>query len=153
MKKIHEGSTVGIDYEGRTNGKLFDTSKEDIAKAEGIYQQEREYIPLHVTVGDKMLIKGFEDALIDMEEGQEKIVNIEAKDAYGEPREDLIKKFKKDPERDKDLQEGMLILVNVEGRQVPAQVKEVSDEITIDFNHPLAGKNLTFKIKVIKIEN
>lgn len=154
MKKVKVGSVIDVDYEGRfDDGKLFDTSKADVAKKEGVYVEERDYAPLHVTLGQGMLIKGFEDALIDMEEGQEKTVNIKAKDAYGETKLELIKNFKKDPERDKELNVGLVVLVNVEGRQIPARVSEVSENISLDFNHPLAGKDLTFKIKVVKVEN
>ncbi len=154
MKTVTNTSTVDVDYEGRLdNGNLFDTSNVDIAKKEGIFTEERSYVPLHITLGEGMLIKGFEDGLIGMEEGQEKTVNIKAEDAYGERREDLIQRFEKDPERDKELQVGMMITVNIEDKQVPAVVTEVSDFISLDFNHPLAGKNLTFKIKVVKIEN
>ena len=154
MKKIHEGSVVDVEYEGRTSdGNLFDTSKEDLARKEGIYQEERKYEPLHITLGQGMLIKGFENALIGMEDGQEKTAKIKSADAYGEKRPELVKTFPKDAERDKELKEGMVVLVNIEGKQVPATVIEVSDNISLDFNHPLAGKDLTFKIKVLKIEN
>ncbi|MBI2148529.1 peptidylprolyl isomerase [Candidatus Woesearchaeota archaeon] len=154
MKKVQKGSVVDVDYEGRTaDGKLFDTSKEDLAKKENNYFEGREYQPLHVTLGEGLLIKGFENGLIGMEEDEEKTINIEAKDAYGEKRPELIKTFPKNTEKDKDLKEGMVVLVNIEGKQIPATVVEVSDNISLDFNHPLAGKDLTFKIKVLKIEN
>ncbi len=153
MKKVNKDSTVDVDYEGRTDdGKLFDTSKLDLAKKEGIFHEEREYAPLHATLGQGMLIKGFEEGLIGMEEGQEKTINIKAQDAYGEKRPELLKSFPKDPEKDKDLKEGMVVIVNIQERQVPAQVIEVSDNITLDFNHPLAGKDLIFNLKVLKIE-
>src|SRR3989338_1484698 len=152
MKKVQNNSTVDVEYEGRTDdNKLFDTSNEALAKKEGVYQEERKYEPLHATLGQGMLIKGFEEALIGMEESQEKTVKISSSEAYGERKEELIKTFPKDTERDKELKEGMVVIVNVQERQIPAQVIEVSDNITLDFNHPLAGKDLTFKLKVIKI--
>ena len=153
METVKPGSHVEVDYEGRLDdGTLFDTSKEDVAKKEGQYNEEREYHPLHVTLGQGMLIRGFENALIGMKVGEEKTVKLMAEEAYGEKREELIKTFPKDAERDKDLQVGMVVLVNIQGRQVPARVSEVSDKIALDFNHPLAGKDLTFKLKVVKIE-
>ena len=73
MKYVKSDSTISVDYEGRLNdGKLFDTSIEDVAKKEGVYAKERTYEPLHFTLGKGMLIQGFEDAVIGMEEGQEK---------------------------------------------------------------------------------
>lgn len=154
MKTVKVNSTVDVDYEGRTpDGKLFDTSNEELAKKENAYIQEREYAPMHVTLGSHQLIKGFEDGLIGMKEGEEKTVTIKPADGYGERREELIKTFPKDAERDKELKEGLVVFVNIQDRQVPAVVTEVSSNITLDFNHPLSGKDLTFKLKVIKIED
>ncbi len=153
MKTVQQGSIVDVDYEGRTpDGNLFDTSNEELAKKENTHIAERKYEPLHITIGSHMLIKGFEDALIGMKEGEEKTVVIKPADGYGERREELVKQFPKDAERDKELKEGMVVFVNIEERQIPAQVTQVSENITLDFNHPLAGKDLTFKIKVVKIE-
>ena len=154
MKTVKENSTVDVDYEGRLDdGRLFDTSKEDIAKKENMYFEDRPYEPLHVTLGQGMLIKGFESALIGMNEGEEKTITIKSENAYGERKQELIQRFKRDPERDKELQAGMAIVVNVNEQQVPGLVIEVGDEIAVDFNHPLAGKNLTFKLKVVRIED
>ena len=154
MKVVKENSTIDVDYEGRLeDGTLFDTSKKEVAEKEGAYAEEREYTPLHVQLGNGSLIKGFESALIGMEEGETKTVTIKAADAYGESKEDLSRTFPKDKERDKELKEGMMLMVNVEERQFPARVLKVTEEeVTIDFNHPLAGKDLTFKLTIIKIE-
>lgn len=153
MKIVKENSTVDVEYEGRLDdGALFDTSKEELAKKEGVYAEGRPYEPLHITLGQGMLIKGFENALVGMKEGEEKTVKIKSSEAYGDSKEELIQHIDKDSERDKDLQVGMVVLVNIQGRQVPARVSEVSDKIALDFNHPLAGKDLTFKLKVVKIE-
>jgi len=154
MKTVTNNSTVDVDYEGRTpDGKLFDTSNEELAKKGEAFIPQREYKPLHIKMGEGKLIKGFEDALMGMKEGEEKTVTIKADDAYGQRRSELIQSIKKDPERDKDVKEGMVVFVDVQERQLPAVVVEVSDNIVLDFNHPLAGKDLTFKLKVVKIED
>ncbi len=153
MKIVKESSTIDVEYEGRLeNGELFDTSKEELAKKEGIFHEERNYEPLHVTLGQGMLIKGFEDALLGMHEEEEKTTKIDSQNAYGDKREDLIKTFPKDLERDKELKIGMVVFVDLQGKQVPAKVVGIDEEISLDFNHPLAGKNLTFTLKVVKIE-
>ena len=153
MKIVNESSTIDVEYEGRLeNGELFDTSKEELAKKEGIFHEERNYEPLHVTLGQGMLIKGFEDALLGMHEEEEKTTKIDSQNAYGDKREDLIKTFPKDLERDKELKIGMVVFVDLQGKQVPAKVVGIDEEISLDFNHPLAGKNLTFTLKVVKIE-
>ena len=154
MKIVNEHSTLDVDYQGRLeDSSLFDTSIESVAKEEGKYDSRRDYQPLHVTLGQNMLIKGFENALIGMHEGEEKTFNIQAKDAYGEHNPDLIKKFPKDAERDKELKVGMVVVVNLGGREVPARVIEVDEDISFDFNTPLAGKDLNFTVKVVKVED
>ena len=153
MRTVKQGSVVDVDYEGRLDGgRLFDTSKESVAKDEGIYAEGRDYEPLHITVGQGTVIKGFENALIGMEEEEEKTVLIKSDDAYGKHKEELVKEFDKDPIRDKKLKVGMILMVNVGERDIPARVVGVSDKISLDFNHTLAGKDLTFKINVVKIE-
>ena len=154
MKTVQNDSTVDVEYEGRLDdGTLFDTSKEEVAKKEGVYSEEREYTTLHITLGQGMLIKGFENALVGMEEGEEKTVKIPASEAYGERREELVHELARDKEKDQGAEVGMMVVVNMEGRQIPARISALTEEnISLDFNHPLAGKELTFKLEVKKIE-
>lgn len=152
--KAKEDSVVDLMYEGRLeDGKLFDTNNEETAKSEGAYAEGRKYEPLHIHLGTGSLIKGFEVNISGMEEGEEKTFKVTAEEGYGQRNEDLMKTFPKDPVKDKDLKEGMMIVVNIQEQQYPAVVAKADDkEITLDFNHPLAGKELTFKIKLLKVE-
>ncbi|MEJ2267612.1 MAG: hypothetical protein P8X70_00870 [Nanoarchaeota archaeon] len=90
-------------------------------------------------------------------QGEEKTIKIECKDAYGEKRQELMKRIPKEqlPEEARDkVKAGMVLGMNTpQGQQVPVKVVEVGDnDITLDLNHPLAGQNLNFKIKVIDVE-
>jgi FKBP-type peptidyl-prolyl cis-trans isomerase 2 len=101
-----------------------------------------------------MVIPGFENALMGMEKGEEKEVNIKSDDAYGDPKPELVKKIPKEQlPKDKEIKEGMMLGVGLPtGQQIPARITKVDDkEVTIDLNHPLAGKNLNFKIKVVEV--
>jgi len=141
---IEKGNKVKIEYEGSfDDGTVFDSS--------AAHEQAFEF-----TIGNNEVIPGFEDALIGMEVGQEKKIQIIAKDAYGEIRQDLINKVPKSllPEGMKAEKGMMLGLQAPDGRKIPALIEDVSDtEITINLNHPLAGKNLNFKLKVIEVHN
>jgi FKBP-type peptidyl-prolyl cis-trans isomerase 2 len=76
--------TVYVSYTGRfTNGTIFDTSYEGVAKEAGIYDVLRDYKPLEFTIGEGRVIPGFEDAVIGMKVGEEKTVRIPPKEAYG----------------------------------------------------------------------
>jgi len=142
LSKIKDGDTVKVHYTGKLeDGTVFDSSK------------DRE--PLEFTLGEGQLIPGFEKAVTELEEGESKEVTIPADKAYGEPREDLIITVPKDqlPE-DVEPQVGMQLQVNQpNGEPVPVRITEVGDEnLTLDANHPLAGRELTFDIEVVEVK-
>lgn len=141
MSKVKEGDTVKVHYTGTLkNGEVFDTSK------------DRE--PLEFTLGQGQLIPGFENAVIGLSVGESTSVDIPSKEAYGEEREDLVINVPKDQlPSDVEPQVGMQLQVNQQnGQPVPVRIKEVGDtELTLDANHPLAGKDLSFEIKVVEL--
>jgi FKBP-type peptidyl-prolyl cis-trans isomerase 2 len=142
---IEKGKKVKIEYEcSFDNGKVFDSS-------------EKHGQPLGFVLGEGKVIPGFENAVMEMEKGQEKNIKIEAKDAYGEKKPELINKISKEqlPEEIRDkVQPGMVLgMQTPQGQQMPVNIIEVGDtEVTLDFNNPLAGQNLNFKIKVVDVE-
>ncbi len=78
------GDTVSVNYIGRfTDGKVFDTSYESIAKENDLYIEGRDYAPLTFGVGAGQMIKGFDDAVVGMALGETKTVTIPPEDAYG----------------------------------------------------------------------
>lgn len=142
---IEKGNKIKADYEGRfENGEIFDTS------SHGDHSH-----PLEFEVGAGQVIKGFDDAVIGMEKGDEKEITIPPSEAYGEIDESLEQKVPREalpplPEG-KKLEVGMqLMLKTPEGHYHPVSIKDLTDkEVVIDLNHPLAGKTLIFKIKII----
>ena len=110
--------------------------------------------PLEFTIGENQVIAGFEDAVKEMELSQEKTIKIKASDAYGEKNEQLTREVPRSKmPADMKIEVGnQIILKSPAGQQVSAIVTEVTDDkIVIDLNHPLAGKDLTFRIKVVGI--
>ena len=139
---VKKGDKVKVQYEGTLNdGTVSDKSREDA--------------PLEFTVGSGEMIPGFDKAVQGMDLNEEKKFTIESKEAYGKKNEALIRQFPKTslPE-DFEPEKGMGVsLQDPEGRSIPAVITDISDdEITIDLNHPLADKDLTFDIKVVGIE-
>lgn len=139
---IKKGDVVSVEYTGKfDSGEIFDSSKGKD--------------PLEFEVGAGQVIKGFDDAVIGMNKGQEKDVKIIVKEAYGEARDDLVKEVpKKVLPKDIEPKVGLvLVLKSAEGRSIGSRIKEIKeDSVLLDFNHPLAGKNLNFKIKVVNIK-
>jgi len=139
---VKKGDKVKVEYEGKLeDGSIFDQS----ADHDG---------PLEFEVGEGMLMEGSENAVLEMEEGDEKEFTLDPEDAYGEYNDDLKKQVPKDQFPDSEKVEvGMMLVLNLpNGIQLPAQIINVADDtVTIDLNHPLAGKVLNFKIKLVEI--
>jgi FKBP-type peptidyl-prolyl cis-trans isomerase 2 len=135
-----EGSKVKIEYTGTfDDGTVFDTS-------EGKK-------PLEFTVGAKQVIRGFDDAVKGMKQGEEKEITIPPAEGYGPVREQLVQKVPRQAFGDKEIKTGMVVgLQSKEGHKLAAVIKEIGDEqVTLDLNHPLAGKTLHFKIKLVEV--
>ena len=140
MKKVETTSKVKVHYTGRLeDGTIFDTSI-----AEG-----RE--PLEVELGLGQLIKGFESGLIDMVEGDKKTIELSVEDSYGEPKPEFINEVPRT-----NVPEGIQVGESLQGMgpqgPVNVQVIAVNEEtVTLDANHPLAGKKLIFDLEVVSI--
>jgi len=143
METVDNGKFVSVAYTGTLeDGEVFDTS------------QGRQ--PLEVQVGAGQLIEGFEKALLGMALNEKKVFTLAPNEAYGERDEDLTRDFGRNeiPQEMKP-EVGMTVGLNTpDGRQVPAQIVSVDEQkVTVDMNHPMAGKSLTFDIEVVGISD
>ena len=139
---VKKGDTVSVNYTGKfDNGEIFDSS-------------DKSGVPLSFTVGSGQVIKGFDDAVLDMNFGEEKTVVISPKEGYGESQGELINKVPRNKLPAGELSEGMQLMVTLpNGMKFPARLTNVkTDDVTIDLNHPLAGKTLYFTIKVLGLK-
>ena len=143
---VKKGDKIKVDYEGTLeDGTVFDSS------THGDHSH-----PLEFEVGSGQLIKGFDEGVIGMEKGEKKTIKLKSSEAYGDPKKELVKKFPREQlPKDQEPKEGMTLLIkSQDGNQLPAKITKVDDkEVEIDLNHPLAGKTLNFKIKVIEISS
>ena len=137
---IAAGKTVRIHYTGTLNdGTQFDSSA------------GRD--PLEFETGSGMVIPGFDSAVRDMNVGGKKTVTIPAAEAYGEAREEMIGNLPKDrfpPEM--ELAVGMQLQMMGPQGPLGVVVNAITDEfVTIDANHPMAGKDLTFTLELVEV--
>jgi len=139
--KAQKGHKVKVHYTGTLDdGEKFDSS------------EGRE--PLEFELGVGQVIKGFDEGVLGMSVNDEKHIKIPAKDAYGEHDPKLRTDVPREAfPQDQEPKEGMQLMVTLPtGHQQPAVIANVSkDFITLDLNHPLAGKNLNFKVKLVHI--
>ncbi len=141
MSQAKEGSTVQVNYTGKlSDGTVFDSS----------YDRS----PIQFTVGKGQLIAGFEKAVLGMNAGEKKTVVIPAAEAYGKRQEQAVVEVeRKNLPSDLDVKVGQrLELTQQDNSSLLVTVTATSDDtITLDANHPLAGKDLTFDIELVSI--
>ncbi len=139
---IENGDKVQVDYKGTLeDGTVFDDSA-------------KHGKPLEFEIGSGQIIPGFEKAVKEMKEGESKKITLPPAEAYGDPNPQLTQKIPKDKvPTDQKVEAGMMLMLSLpNGQQVPARIVEVGEkEFTVDLNHPLAGKTLTFELKLVKI--
>jgi len=133
--------TVFVHYTGSfTDGTVFDSST------------DRE--PLEFTIGQSMVIPGFENGVVGMSEGESRVINIPAEEGYGLHREDLLAVVERSQiPTGLNLEVGRTLQArSPEGGVTNVVIRAMSDKtVTLDFNHPLAGKDLVFKVQLVKI--
>jgi len=107
--------------------------------------------PLEFIAGQGQIIPGLEKEVEGMEVGEEKTVTVKAEEAYGERNEEWVETLPKEQFEGIDLQKGMTLYGQTpDGQTVAVTVKDFNDkEVVIDYNHPLAGEDLEFDVKVV----
>lgn len=148
---VKEGDYITVNYIGQLeDGAIFDTSLEEVAKEAGQYNPAREYSPLGFTVGAGQMIKGFDNGVLGMEIGEERMVTIPAAEAYGEYNEELVQPVEISQLREMGIEpEVGMALYTQHGQVTVAKMNDT--HAFIDYNHHLAGKTLVFKITLISI--
>ena len=146
MKKVANGDHVSIEYEGMLeNGEIVEVSSETG--------------PVEFEVGSGIMPPGFEQALIGMHEGEEKTITLAPEEAFGAKDDNLLHTLNKSVFGDKiEPKPGMVLGMTLakEGinQKIPALVTAVNGEdVTIDFNHPLAGRTLFYKLTLKEIKS
>ena len=140
---IKNGQRVCIHYTGRfANGNVFDSSV------------DRES-PLYFVAGSGALLPNFEQAVCNMKVGEKKSFGLTSEEAYGPRQDDAVQSVPREhfsPEM--DLKVGERISgKSPNGQPIQAKIMSVQDDsVTLDFNHPLAGVDITFDVEVLNVE-
>lgn len=141
MAEAKHGDAVTVHYTGKfEDGTVFDTSR------------DRE--PMQFTVGQGKLIPGFEQAVVGMNPGESKSTTLQPEEAYGPHHEQMVQIVdRKQVPPELKLEVGQHLEVRrPDGQTATVMVTDVSDaSVTLDGNHPLAGKPLVFEIELVAI--
>jgi len=137
---IDNGKTVKVHYTGTLDdGTVFDSS------------EGRD--PIEFEIGAGNVIPGFEEAVKEMAVEETKTVTIPCAEAYGEYREDMCGEFPREQLPDDITPEvGMQLAMQTPEGEMPVRVTALSDDtLTLDANHPLAGRDLTFELTLVAV--
>jgi peptidylprolyl isomerase len=150
MAQAKQGDTVRVHYTGRlTSGEVFDSSE---CKDDGCGCGDGS--PLEFTIGGKQVIPGFEAGVLGLAPGEAKTITIPVEDAYGPHNPDMVAVVARDqvPPHIEVALGNQLELTQEDGQSFNVVITDVTDTtITLDANHPLAGRELIFDLKLVAI--
>ena len=149
---IENGNFVRVNFTGKIKetDEVFDTTYDEIAQEAGIFDENKTYKPIPIVVGGNHLLPSIEEAIIGLDAGESKTVEVESENGFG-PRDPKaiqlipMREFKK---------QGMTpypgMRINAEGGE--GRILTVNGgRVKVDFNHPLAGKDLVYEVQVTEI--
>ena len=141
MGAVKAGNTIKVNYTGKfEDGTVFDTS----------LTEGRE--PLQTILGQGNLIPGFEKGLIGMNEGENKTIEINPTEAYGEYLDGLVNVVPA-TQMPEGVKVGDVLQSSGDRGTINVTVKEITEKgVKIDANHPLAGKKLIFDVELLEVE-
>jgi FKBP-type peptidyl-prolyl cis-trans isomerase 2 len=148
---VKEGDFIRLEYTGKVQetGNVFDTTDENVAEEAGIKLDNKSYGAIPIVVGGGHVLKGLDEALIGMEEGEEKIVEITPEEGFGLRDPKLLQLIPMGEFKKQGMKPEVGMAVTSDG--TTGIIRSVSGgRVRVDFNHELAGKNLEYNIKVIK---
>ncbi len=143
--KVESNKMVAVNYKLTVDGNVADQSQEGA--------------PLEFIVGTGMILPKFEEAIMGKEAGEKVAFTLEATDGYGEVHPEAIVELQRSIFCDENGQIAEMVVVgnvlpmmSADGQQMPGTVKAIGEEtVTMDFNHPMAGKTLNFEVEVASV--
>ncbi len=148
---VKEGDFIRLEYTGKVQetGNVFDTTDENVAEEAGIKLDNKSYGAIPIVVGGGHVLKGLDEALIGMEEGEEKTVEITPEEGFGLRDPKLLQLIPMGEFKKQGMRPEVGMAITSDGNT--GIIRSVSGgRVRVDFNHELAGKNLEYNIKVIK---
>ncbi|UCG95316.1 MAG: peptidylprolyl isomerase [archaeon] len=146
MKK---GDFVKIEYTAKVKetGKIFDTTKEDVAKKEELFNPKINYGPVLFIIGSEKTVKGLDEELLKMKLGEKKVVEIPPEKGFGKRNPEMLKLLPLSEFKKQNITPYPGMILSMEG--INCRVISVnSGRVRVDFKHPLAGKTLVYDLKI-----
>ncbi|MBS7620132.1 FKBP-type peptidyl-prolyl cis-trans isomerase [Candidatus Bathyarchaeota archaeon] len=150
-RPVSKGDFILVELTGRVaeTNEIFDTTSEEEAKSSGIYSEQEKYGPRLIVVGEKWIPEGVDKRLEGLKVGEEALIEIPPGEAFGERDATNIRTVPYRLLRSKGINPSLGSQIEFEGRR--ATVRSVgAGRVQLDYNPPLAGRNVTYKLKIVK---
>ncbi|MBT7903045.1 peptidylprolyl isomerase [Candidatus Woesearchaeota archaeon] len=150
-EKVKKGDFVEIEYTGsiKEGGLVFDSTSEEESKNAGTYNPKMIYGPVKICIGQKQVIPGLDEVLDGADENQESQITIKAENAFGKKDSKLLKLMPASKFKSQQINPMPGLQLNIDGMM--ATIRSVSGgRVVVDFNHPLSGKEVFYKYKILK---
>lgn len=145
---LKNGDFIKLDFTGidEEDDQVFDTTKQDVAKEHGIYEQRINYEPITVCIGEGHVLPGLDEELVGKDEEAAFTVTLKPEQAFGKKKSEHLKLMPKKVFEKQDVNPRPGMEVNIDDMR--GTIKNVSgNRIIVDFNHPLAGREITYEIQ------
>ena len=146
---VNKGDFIFMELTGRAQetGEIIDTTDEELAREEGVHNEERQYGPRLVIVGDGYVLRGLDQRLPGTKFDEEVEIEIPPAEAFGERNAALVQMIPFRVLRSKGVNPMVGAELEIDGR--PATIRSVgAGRVQVDYNHPLAGRNIVYSVKV-----
>ncbi len=147
---VKDGDFAEVDFTGKTDGRVFETTLADEAKHAGFNDPNRVFKPVLVVAGKKMLVPGLDEEILKSAEGESKTISLTPDKAFGARNAEMVRliSLSKFQEQGITPVPGMTLEID----NMPARIISADGgRVKVDFNHPLAGKAIEYSFKVGKV--
>jgi FKBP-type peptidyl-prolyl cis-trans isomerase SlyD len=147
---IKKGDFIEIDYTGKlVDGAVFDTTEEKVAKENGTFEEKMKFGPMVVCVGEQQVLPGLDLALVDKEIGKGYTETFQPEQAFGKRDVKKVRIMPAASFKEHNMQPRPGLQVDVDG-EVGTITRVSGGRVIVNFNHPLAGKEVIYDFKILK---
>ncbi len=149
-EKIVLHDFVELEYTGKfKEGMVFDTTSKEVAQKNGVFSPQIKYGPAVICIGEKQLVKGLDDALLGKEIGKDYTIEIGPEEAFGKRDVKKIKLVPSAEFKKQNIEPRAGMQIDMDG-EIGRVIRASGGRILVNFNHPFAGKEVVYEIKVNK---
>ncbi len=151
-EKVEKHDFIEVEYTAivEDTSQIFDTTDEKTAKSANIYNKKAEYKPVIICIGESQILKGLDESLVGKQPGEKEYeIKLESEEAFGKKNPKLLQLISQSSFKKQNINPYPGLQMNIDG--IIGTVRTVTPgRVIVDFNHPLAGKKITYRVRIIR---